>query len=68
MCVIAGFCVTWTKDIAHAAIADPDASRVYLQYFEELKEQKELMFAVGFAVYGFYRLRKTGRGAASPAD
>ena len=60
VCLLLAFVMSWIKDIALLTIDDPQQSRVYIGYFEQLNEKKEMMLALSLMLYGVYRLRKTG--------
>jgi hypothetical protein len=68
VCVILGFLIALPKTLYMATHTKEqcEASTFYMQYLEELFEQKEMLFAVAMLIFALYRIAAIRRQAAVP--
>lgn len=52
LAVVMGFSLTRLKDLYAATLRDPKSDLLYVGYFEQLNEQKEMLFAVAMLLMG----------------
>jgi hypothetical protein len=67
LCLALAFAIKWVKDGYRAAYTITPHDAFYHGFLEQVNEQKELLVALAFALYGLYRLaaaRRTARAGA----
>ncbi len=67
MCLAVAFAIKWVKDLYRAVYTITPDDAFYHGFLEQVNEQKELLVALTFALYGLYRLAAVRRAAPAPA-
>jgi hypothetical protein len=66
-CLAVAFAIKWVKDLYRSAYAITPGDTFYWGFLEQVNEQKEMLVALSFALYGLYRLAAVRRKAQASA-